>query len=122
MAKGVKGIKLNENDYVVSAKVFNNDTTEIISISEQGLAKRSAISEFSITGKNTKGKKLQKILPKDYMIDFMFLTNEPQILIISSAAQLKVDTNEIPHLGRGTQGTRAIKLSSNQKVVTLSKF
>ena len=96
--------------------------TEIVSISEQGLAKRSDMNEFSITGKNTKGKKLQKILPKDYMVDFMFLSGEPQILIISSGAQLKVDTSEISLLGRGAQGSRAIKLSSNQKVVTLSKF
>jgi len=121
-AKGVKGIKLNDGDYVVSAKVHSPHATEIVSISEQGLAKRSDMNEFSITGKNTKGKKLQKILPKDYMVDFMFLSGEPQILIISSGAQLKVDTSEISLLGRGAQGSRAIKLSSNQKVVTLSKF
>lgn len=120
--KGVKGIKLNESDFVVNAHVYIPDATEIISISRTGLSKRSPANEFSITGKNTKGKKLQKIITNDYMTDFAFLTNEPQILVISSGAQLKVDVNEISALGRGAQGSKTIKLPSNQRVVALSKI
>ena len=60
--KGIKGIKLNDGDFVVSARAYDNDAAFIISISRDGLSKKTAVNEFVVTGKNTKGKKLQKII------------------------------------------------------------
>ena len=53
IAKGIKGIKLNDNDYVVSAHPIPNSTKEIMSISGLGLSKKTDITEFTYTGKNT---------------------------------------------------------------------
>ena len=54
-AKGVCGMKLNAEDYVVGARTIPNDCKEILSITADGYSKRSTIDEFKITGRATKG-------------------------------------------------------------------
>ena len=122
VSKGVKGIKLNEGDYVVSAKTLPRDTKQLLSITQKGLSKRTDFDEFTFTGKNTKGKKIQKITEDDLMADFLAIENEPEILVVSSTAQLKVSTTEISSLGRGAQGSKTIKLKVNDKVISLLKI
>lgn len=122
IAKGIRGIKLNDNDYVVSARPIPNSTKEIMSISGLGLSKKTDITEFTYTGKNTKGKKIQKIIDYDFMVDFVPIINEKEILIVSSNAQLKVSLDEITNLSRGAQGSKTIKLKNNEKVISLQKI
>lgn len=122
VSKGVKGIKLNEGDYVVSAKTLPQNTKQLLSITQKGLSKRTDFDEFTFTGKNTKGKKIQKITEDDLMADFLAIENEPEILVVSSTAQLKVSTTEISSLGRGAQGSKTIKLKVNDKVISLLKI
>ena len=122
IAKGIKGIKLNDNDYVVSARSIPNSTKEIMSISSLGLSKKTDITEFTYTTKNTKGKKIQKIIDYDFMVDFIPIINEKEILIVSSSAQLKVSLDEITNLSRGAQGSKTIKLKNNEKVISLQKI
>lgn len=122
IAKGIKGIKLNDNDYVVSARSIPNSTKEIMSISGLGLSKKTDITEFTYTGKNTKGKKIQKIINSDFMVDFIPIITEKEILVVSSGAQLKVSLDEITNLSRGAQGSKTIKLKNNEKVISLQKI
>ena len=122
IAKGIKGIKLNDNDYVVSARPIPNSTKEIMSISSLGLSKKTNITEFTYTTKNTKGKKIKKIIDYDFMVDFIPIINEKEILIVSSNAQLKVSLDEITNLSRGAQGSKTIKLKNNEKVISLQKI
>lgn len=122
IAKGIRGIKLNDNDYVVSARSIPNSTKEIMSISGLGLSKKTDITEFIYTGKNTKGKKIQKIINTDFMVDFIPITIEKEILVVSSGAQLKVSLDEITNLSRGAQGSKTIKLKNNEKVISLQKI
>lgn len=122
IAKGIKGIKLNDNDYVVSARSIPNSTKEIMSISGLGLSKKTDITEFTYTGKNTKGKKIQKIIDYDFMVDFIPIIDEKEILIVSSNAQLKVSLDEITNLSRGAQGSKTIKLKNSEKVISLQKI
>lgn len=122
VSKGIKGIKLNDGDYVISAKTLPQNTKQLLSITQKGLSKRTNFDEFTFTGKNTKGKKIQKITEDDLMADFLAIENESEILVVSSTAQLKVSTTEISSLGRGAQGSKTIKLKVNDKVISLQKI
>ena len=119
VARGVIGMKLNEGDEVVSAKVIGTGVKEIASVSEDGYIKRSPISEFKLTGRATKGVKLQKV---ENLCDFLPLYNNNDILVVSSVAQIRLKLNDIPILGRGAQGVRAIKLAENSKVMNLASL
>lgn len=122
ISKGIKGIKLNEGDYVVGARAVKVKPQQIISITKKGLSKKTDFNEFAYTGKNTKGKKIQKCIDDDSMADFLLINNEKEILVVSSSAQLKISTNEILLSARGAQGSKTIKLKDSDKVISLQKF
>ena len=119
VARGVIGMKLNEGDEVVSAKVIGTGVKEIASVSEDGYIKRSPISEFKLTGRATKGVKLQKV---ENLCDFLPLYNDNDILVVSSIAQIRLKLNDVPILSRGAQGVKAIKLAENSKVMNLASL
>lgn len=117
--KGIKGMKLNEEDYVISAHIIPEDTVSIMSISGEGNAKQTKISEFATQGKNTKGARLQKIMSEDWMADFKPIVNETEVSIASTSSTLKIKVNEVATLSRGTQGSRAIKMGVKDNVIVI---
>lgn len=121
-SQGIKGIKLDEGDYVVAAHAIPSSTQKIISITKNGLSKQTTIKDFVFTGKNTKGKKVQKINDDDYLVDFSPITNEKDIVIVSTRSQLKISTNEITEVGRTAIGTKTIKISEKDKVICIQKI
>lgn len=115
-AKGVCGMKLNAGDYVVSARTIPNECKEILSITVDGYSKRTTIDEFKVTGRATKGSKIQKA---ENICDFVPIVDSTDILINSTTAQIRVKLNEINLLSRGSQGTKTIKMKDNDKVVKI---
>lgn len=119
VARGVVGIKLNEGDKVVSGRVIPKEAREILSVSEDGYSKRTSINEFKITGRATKGVKIQRA---DNLCDFLPLIDSSDILVVSSTTQIRVKVEEIPVLSRGTQGVKTLKLGENSKVIKIQNF
>ena len=119
VARGVCGMKLNEGDEVVNARVIDNSCTEIVSISCDGFARRNLIKEFHITGRGTKGVKLQK---SGELADFLPIHTQGDLLINSDSSQIRLNLNSIPLLGRGAIGVKALKLNENSKILSLESL
>ena len=117
--KGIKGMKLNEEDYVISAHIIPEDTISIMSVSGEGNAKQTKISEFVTQGKNTKGARLQKVMSEDWMADFKPIVNETEVSIASTSSTLKIKVNEVAMLSRGAQGSRAIKMGVKDNAIVI---
>lgn len=122
IAKGVRGIKLNDGDAVCCAYPIKSDTQYIISVTSSGLFKKTPISEFTVQGKNTKGSKIHKLTGKDTMADFIALGAETEILVASSKACIKLSVNDVPTLSRVTQGAKAIKIGDTDKIIGISLY
>ena len=116
-ARGVAGIKLNDGDEVAEAIIITPDTKELVTVAEDGYIKRSPISEFRITGRATKGVRIQNT---DCLCSILPLTKDQDVLVNSSKAQIRLKLSDIPSLSRGTQGVKSIKLSENSKVLKLN--
>ena len=121
VARGVKGITLNKNDYLVNAQVIPTETKEFLTISQKGYIKRTSIKDFSVTGRGTKGVKIHGISDDDALVCYAALVNEKETIVVSSNAQIKINLNEVNLLSKGAQGTKSIKLS-NSKVIGLLVF
>lgn len=117
VARGIYGIKLNEGDTVASAKAIPSNTIEIVSVSKDGYIKSSTLNEFRVTGRATKGVKLQGT---DNLCDFLPITTKSDVLVVSSTAQIRIKMSEVPTLGRGAQGVKVLKLAENSKILKLS--
>ena len=120
IAKGIKAIKLNTDDTVISAKLIPTGMKSITSISGEGMIKQTSANEFVVQGKNTKGSKLQKLNSGDWMADFLPITTEQDIVVISTSSTLKISINDIPLLTKNTIGNKAIKLNPKDNVVAIS--
>ena len=116
IARGIAGMKLSRGDYVVSARVITKSTKELLSISEDGFAKRTLINEFDLTRRATKGKSIQQ---SNSLCDFLPLVNDTEILVVSSASQIRLEVDEIPLLSRATIGVRSMKLKEKEKIQNL---
>ena len=122
IAKGIKAIKLNEDDHVIKAHLIPSTTKEVVSISGTGLCKRTDVKEFSTQSKNTKGSKIQKLTDGDWLADFIPISTESELLIAATNSCIKISLQEVPLLSRGTQGNKAIKLTTTENVVGLATF
>ena len=122
VAKGVRGIKLNDGDAVCCAYPIAKDTQYIISVTNSGLFKKTPISEFTVQGKNTKGAKIHKLTGKDIMADFIALSAETEILVASSKSCIKLSINDVPTLSRIAQGAKAIKIGETDKIIGISLY
>ena len=123
-AAGVRGIKLNDGDTVASARIIPKDTDELVSVTQNGYAKKSSKAEFSAQATNTKGKRIQKLKEDDdKLVDFLPVAHsEKEVVISSSFSQLRIKLEEIPLLNTGTFGNKTIKLSEGSRVVGIEKI
>ena len=122
VAKGVKGISLNEGDELVEAQVIPTNTKEILSISKNGYSKRTSINEFTVTNRGTKGGKIHVLNDEnDRLVCFGALTSQKETIVVSSNSQIKINLNEVKLLSKGAQGTKSIKLN-NAEVIGLLIF
>ena len=122
VAKGIRGIKLNDGDAICCAYPIQKDAQYIISVTSSGLFKKTPISEFTVQGKNTKGAKIHKLTGKDYMADFVSLGAETEILVASSKSCIKLSINDVPTLSRVAQGAKAIKMGETDKIIGISLY
>ena len=121
VARGVKGITLYPGDSLVSAQIIPSNVKELLTISELGFSKRTSISEFNVTGRATKGVKIQALREGDSMIDFAPIANQKDMIVVSSNSQIKISLEEINLLSKGAQGIKSIKLTL-AKVIGLQIF
>ncbi|RKV46766.1 DNA topoisomerase (ATP-hydrolyzing) subunit A [Helicobacter pylori] len=109
--RGVIGIRLNENDFVVGAVVISGDGNKLLSVSENGLGKQTlaeAYREQSRGGKGIIGMKLTQktgnlvgvISVDDENLDLMILT--------ASAKMIRVSIKDIRETGRNASGVKLI--------------
>ncbi|UOR68617.1 DNA topoisomerase (ATP-hydrolyzing) subunit A [Helicobacter pylori] len=110
--RGVIGIRLNENDFVVGAVVISDDGNKLLSVSENGLGKQTlaeAYREQSRGGKGIIGMKLTQktgnlvsiISVDDENLDLMILT--------ASTKMIRVSIKDIKEtIGRNTSGVKLI--------------
>ena len=121
IARGVKGITLNPGDSLVSAQIIPSNVKELLTISELGFSKRTSFTEFNVTGRGTKGIKIQTLKENDSMIEFAPIVNQRDMVVVSSNSQIKFNIEEINLLSKGAQGTKSIKLNV-AKVIGLQIF
>ncbi|MCQ2616816.1 DNA topoisomerase (ATP-hydrolyzing) subunit A [Helicobacter pylori] len=109
--RGVRGIRLNENDFVVGAVVISGDGNKLLSVSENGLGKQTlaeAYREQSRGGKGIIGMRLTQktgnlvgvISVDDENLDLMILT--------ASAKMIRVSIKDIRETGRNASGVKLI--------------
>lgn len=119
-AVGVKGIDLSE-DTVIGAEVVDKNTTLLI-VTEKGYGKKTAIEEYRLTHRGSKGVKALNVTDKNgNMVAIKAVDeNEDLMIITNSGIIIRMPINQISTLKRATQGVKLINLKDEQKVATVA--
>jgi DNA gyrase subunit A len=117
-AYGVIGIRLDEGDYVVSMIASSNETDMILSVTEEGFGKRTAVEEYRTQGRGGKGIiNVRTTVKNGKVVSIMRVQEDSDILVMTANGKLiRVRSQDIRAVGRATQGVRLINLDEDDKV------
>lgn len=119
---GVIGMNLSYDDEIVGMQL-NTQGEYLLLVSEYGLGKRTALSEFTLQRRGGKGVKCYKITEKTgYVVGVKAVNDDHEIMMITTGGiiiQLRME--DISTLGRITSGVRMINLEEKVKVAQIAK-
>lgn len=121
-AAGVRGIRLAEQDRVVSLIVPNQIGT-ILTVTENGFGKRTATQEYSTKSRATQGVISIKVTERNGpVIGAVQVDDSDQIMMITDAGTLvRTRVSEVSIVGRNTQGVILIRTADDEHVVGLQR-
>ena len=120
-AKGVRGIRLKEDQTVISLIIASEGT--ILNTTENGYGKRTKLEEFTRHKRGGQGMIAMQTAGRNGAVVGATLVNDSdEIMIITSGGVLvRTKVDEISIVGRNTQGVRVIRLDKNEKVVGVDR-
>ena len=121
-AHGVKGISLNYGDEVVAMDSVPNENYDVLTATEFGMGKRTAVSEYRKQTRGGKGIINIKITERTGPVVGMKVINPAQeiMMITSAGIIIRIDVDSISQYGRFAQGVKLMTLNENDKVVSLA--
>ena len=122
VSRGVRGIRLRANDQVIGMDIVE-DGSSIFVISKYGYGKRTKVAQFTAHARGGVG--IRSAIVNDKTGELMgvkTLTGDDQEVIIISkqGITIRLGINDIPAIGRATQGVRIMRLNDGDEVVSLA--
>ncbi len=118
VARGVRGIKLSQDDYVVGIGVCREDG-EVLIVSENGFGKRTSLDEYKIQARGGKGVTSYKISEKTGKVAGIHIVDDTNdiMLITSEGVIIRMAAADINTFGRVTKGVTMMRLNDGVKIV-----
>ena len=124
VSMGVIGMKLNEGDEVVGMQV-DTQGEYLLVVSENGMGKRTQISEFTAQNRGGKGVLCYKITDKTGdIVGAKLVKDEHDLMIITNEGiVIRISVDDISVIGRNTSGVKlmAIDQDSDIRVASIAK-
>jgi DNA gyrase subunit A len=122
-ASGVRGISLSgETDEVIGMITVENESADVLVVSENGYGKRSSIGDYRITNRGGKGVKTINVTDKTgKLIALKDVSDQYDLMIITQAGNvLRIPVSALRVMGRATQGVRLINLRENDSIASVA--
>jgi DNA gyrase subunit A len=123
-AYGVKGIELETGDQVVALEVVRPGGT-VLTVTENGYGKRTALDEYRMQSRGGKGLINIKTTGRNgRVVGVKFLVGEEEgvMLITEKGMIIRLNTADISTIGRNTQGVRLIQLEEGDHLVSVARL
>ena len=121
VSRGVRGMNLEEGDYVVGMSLACKDGKMLV-VSEKGYGKKTELSEYKTQTRGGKGTTSYKISDATGAVAGMKIVtpDDDAILITSEGIIIRMDTEEISTYGRVTKGVRLMRMGEDTQVMTVA--
>ena len=122
-AKGVRGMRLANDEFIRSLVVIEDDVREILIACEKGFGKRTFIDEFNTQHRGGGGVIAIKTSERNgALVRATKVDPEDDIILISDKGTLvRTPVEHVASSGRNTQGVTLIRLSKDEKLVAMAR-
>ncbi len=127
MSSGVRGINLDEGDFVIGfvcqdPEAEDAERRQVLVVSENGFGKRSDPAEYRQTARGAKGVKTIQITEKTgSLVAIKNVTDEDDLMIICrSGMTIRMPVSTIRVTGRAAQGVKLINIRENDAIAAVS--
>jgi DNA gyrase subunit A len=122
-AVGVRGIALEEGDEVVGMEILRPQGT-MLTVTEKGFGKRSAVEEYRVQSRGGKGVITLKVTEKTgSVLGVAQVSEEDDVMLVTDGGKIiRMPVAEIRVSGRNTQGVRLIGMEEDEHVASLARL
>ena len=120
---GVQGMKFRDGDELLAMDVVWGDSDkDLLVVTDEGFAKRSAVSEYRLQGRNGYGvKALQLAEGRGSLVGALIVSEDDQVMaIMKSGKVIRSDVAEVKRTGRNTQGVTLAKPDKNDEIISIA--
>ena len=123
LAAGVRAIKLREDDYIVGAAKVYSDDMRILTVTDKGYGRLSALSDYRMQNRGGNGLKNYKIRDdRGYVCGIRSIQADDDVILISTdGVIIRIRANDLRVMRRTGFGVRVMKLSDEDRVVTFTR-
>ncbi|MGC8906617.1 MAG: DNA gyrase subunit A [Desulfomonilaceae bacterium] len=122
-ARGVTGMRLQPDDAVVGMAVITDPLATLLTITESGFGKRTALAEYPVKGRGGQGVITIKNTNRlGNVVGIQLVGDADHLLILTSAGKIiRLRMEEISVIGRNTMGRMLVRLESGEHVVDVAR-
>lgn len=119
--RGVKGIKLRNNDKVIGM-ITVDENYEVLTVTKNGYGKRTPVADYRKTNRGGSGIINIKVTEKNgEVISLKGVQGEYDVMIITkNGIIIRVDVNKISTIGRNTQGIKLMSLNDDDQLIDIA--
>ncbi len=121
-AAGVRGIRLDEDQRVISLVVAMEG--DVLTVCENGYGKRTDIAQFPVKGRGGKGMiSIQTSERNGQQIGAILVDEDDEIMLITDGGTLvRTRVSDVSRMGRNTQGVKMIALNKKEKLIGIARI
>ena len=121
---GVQGMRFREGDELLDMDVVAAETSkDLFVVTNEGFAKRTAIEEYRLQGRNGYGvKAVQLAEGRGSLVGALIVEETDQVMaIMKSGKVIRSDVNEVKRTGRTTQGVTLAKPDKGDEIISIAR-
>lgn len=121
---GVQGMRFREGDELLDMDVVAAETSkDLLVVTNEGFAKRTAIEEYRLQGRNGYGvKAVQLAEGRGSLVGALIVEETDQVMaIMKSGKVIRSDVNEVKRTGRTTQGVTLAKPDKGDEIISIAR-
>jgi DNA gyrase subunit A len=123
-ARGVRGMMLAEGQHVISLLAADSEDWQVLTASDGGYGKRTAIAEFRHTSRGTQGVIAMDLTEKTgfkLVAASLVTVTDGLMLITTGGVLIRTTVAEVRETGRSAQGVRLINLDEGETLSGIEK-
>jgi DNA gyrase subunit A len=123
-SRGVRGMMMDEGVSVIAMLVAEDEAQSVLTATENGYGKRTAITEYTRHGRGTKGMiAIQQSERNGKVVAATLAHSEDEVMLITDKGVLvRTRVSEIREMGRATQGVTLMALDDGSKLSGLQRI